>query len=78
MHQAPRLKIPQMSSTDIDDDIAADEETPEAPSWLPSGGPEPIPAGDARRRLERYWELKRLKQEVDDFTDAEDVSWDDL
>ena len=67
-----------MSTTDIDDDIAADEETPEASGWLPDNEREPIPAGDARRRLERYWELKRLRQEVDDFADAGDMSWDDL
>jgi len=67
-----------MSTTDIDEDIAADEETPEASSWLGDDEPQPVPAGDARRRLERYWELKRLKQEMDDFTDAQDMDWDDL
>lgn len=67
-----------MSNTDIDDDVAADEEAPEASNWLLKDEPEPVPAGDARRRLERYWELKRLRQEVDDFADTGEMGWDDF
>ena len=67
-----------MSNTDVDDDIASDEEEPrDAPGWLQANEQEPIPAGDARRRLERYWELKRLRQEVDDLSGA-DMDWDEL
>lgn len=66
-----------MSNTDIDDDINSDEEAPGILSWLQDGEQEPMPAGDARRRLERYWELKRLRQEVDDFAGAE-MDWDEL
>jgi hypothetical protein len=66
-----------MSNTDIDDDITSDEDSPGILSWLQDNEQVPVPAGDARRRLERYWELKRLRQEVDDFAGA-DMDWDDL
>jgi len=66
-----------MASTQIDDDDSPDEEAPEVGAWLQVDDPEPIPTGDARRRLERYWELKRLREEVDDFS-AADLDWDEL
>ena len=66
-----------MSSTDIDEEMASDDEAGEVPVWLQHDDKGPIPAGDARRRLERYWELKRLRLEVDDFSGAS-MDWEEL
>jgi hypothetical protein len=67
-----------MSIPTIDEDSSSDEDSLEASVCLPDlDDHESVPVGDARRRLERYWELKRLKQEVDDFSTL-DLDWDGL
>lgn len=69
-NEKPAVKTESQSTTDIEsdgDDIFEDGEF----AVLPDGIEKESIRRDARRKIEIYWEKKRLKEQFDDFDESE-------